>query len=198
MRQQVNLLTEEVKPRIQPMTFPQLMGAWAAMVGLLLLVSGGDGLSLWELASQHEDTTAQWRTLRDANSLLKARVSEHADPALRMEVENMRERRAEQRRLMDLLFGYESTQSDGFSRYLSDLAEFRVKGMWLRQITLNQGGARIHLSGSTTNPEVIPLFLKQLSRGASFRGHRFQNFELRENDEGVLEFDISDPEVSSG
>ncbi len=198
MRQQVNLLTEELKPRIQPLNFTQLMAAWAALVGLLLLVSGGDGASLWQLASQHEETTTQWRTLRDANSRLKASVSEQADPALRLEVDNMRERRDEQRRLMDLLFGYESKQSDGFSLYLNDLARYRVNGIWLRQITLNEGGARIHLNGRTTNPEDLPLFLKQLSLGESFRGHRFQNFELRENDEGILEFDISDPEVSSG
>ncbi|MCZ6852375.1 MAG: hypothetical protein O7G86_00525, partial [Gammaproteobacteria bacterium] len=132
MRQQVILLTEELKPSIQPLNFTQLMAAWAALVGLLLLVSGGDGASLWQLASQHEETTTQWRTLRDANSRLKASVSEQADPALRLEVDNMRERRDEQRRLMDLLFGYESRQSDGFSPYLNDLARYRVNGIWLR------------------------------------------------------------------
>ena len=191
MRQQVNLLSEELKPKVQPMTIGQLMAAWVALVGVLTVVSGGDGASLWQLATQHEDTQNQWQVLHDANSLLKAGVSEQADPALRLEVEDLRERRAEQRRLMDLLFGYKTRQTDGFSPYLNDLAEYRVDGMWLQRITLDAGGARIHLNGRTTDPKVLPQFLKRLSLGDSFRGHRFHNFELKESDQGLLEFDIS-------
>ena len=197
MRQQVNLLAEELKPRTQPLTPVQLLTVWVALVGILMLVSGTDTLSLWQMTTQRDDASAQWETLRSVNSELKAGVSA-ADPILQQEVDLLRKRRSDQRRLMDLLFGYQEKQSEGFSPYLSDLAEHRIDGMWLQQITLKQGGSQIHLNGRTLDPEVVPRFLKQLSLGDSFRGHRFQQFELKENEQGLLEFDISNPEETSG
>ena len=71
MKQQVNLLGAELKPKIQPMTIGQLLAAWVSLVGVLMLVSGGDTASLWQLAAKLEHTQSQWQTLHDANNQLK-------------------------------------------------------------------------------------------------------------------------------
>jgi len=42
--QQVNLLTEDLKPHVEPLTLGQLAVGWSAVAGLLLLVSAWQGL----------------------------------------------------------------------------------------------------------------------------------------------------------
>jgi hypothetical protein len=199
MMQQVNLLVDELKPTKEALTFRQLMTVWSVFGLLLVLVSGWQGLDLWRLSSQKLENEAQVKNVQQANRALKARISTEPDPELMAEVESLRQMQAHQELLVNAVAGYESASEQGFSPYLTDLARHHVKGMWLSQISLADGGARIQLQGETTDPVFVPAFLKQLSRGESFKGHRFDGFELEEQESGLLRFDITGPgEARSG
>jgi hypothetical protein len=199
MMQQVNLLVDELKPAKEALTFRQLMMAWGAFGLLLVLFSGWQGLDVWKLSSQKQENEAQVLSLQKANEKLKARISTEPDPELKAEVESLRLMQAHQELLVNAVAGYESASEQGFSPYLTDLARHHVKGMWLSQISLRDGGARIHLTGETMDPVHVPAFLKQLSKGESFKGHRFDGFELEEQESGLLRFDITGPgEARSG
>jgi len=193
MIQQINLLTDDLRRKREPLTFTQLMMIWGVFGGFLVLFSGWDGVGLWQLTSEHERTEEQRRMLSEANDALKSEFGGATYESLKEEVEALRARQAEQQQLMSLLLGYQSEQDDGFSFYLGDLAEQAVDGMWLSQISLLEGGSRIQLKGVTTNPVNLPVFLKRLSQGQSFKGHRFDEFEIKEADDGLLEFDITGP-----
>lgn len=199
MMQQVNLLVDELKPTKEALTFRQLMMVWGAFGLLLVLLSGWQGLDLWQLSSQKQENEAQVRSLQQANQQLKASISTEPDPELKAEVESLRQMQEHQELLVNAVAGYESASEQGFSPYLTDLARHHVQGMWLSQISLRDGGARIHLTGETVDPVYVPAFLKQLSRGESFKGHRFDGFELEEQESGLLRFDINGPgEARSG
>lgn len=199
MQQQINLLTEDLKPRKEPLTLRNLLAIWGVFGVALVLFTGWDGVSLWQLSSKQKLHEQQAGVLSKANEALKAQFDGRLDENLKAEVDGLRARQLEQRQLMDLLLGYKSARRGGFAAYLDDLAEHSVEGMWLRQITLEEGGARIHLKGMTTDAIRLPEFLQNLSRGHSFQGHLFDDFEIRESESGVLEFDITGPEeVASG
>lgn len=199
MQQQINLLTDDLRRRQEPLTFSQLLMLWGVFAAALVLFSGWDGISIWQLSSKHERGEEQTAMLTQANQALKAEFDGRIDPQLKAEVDELRVRQMEQRQLMNLLMGYKSAQEGGFSAYLDDLADHAVEGMWLSQITFEEGGSRIHLKGMTTDAIHLPEFLQRLSNGRRFKGHLFDDFEIRESESGVLEFDITGPhEVESG
>ena len=199
MKQQINLLSDDLRRRREPLRFNHLLMLWGVFGICLALYTGWDGLGLWQLNSKHELSEAQTAMLAKANDALKAEFDGQLDLQLQAEVDELRARQIEQRQLMNLLLGYKLDREQGFSAYLDDLADHTVDGMWLNQIMFEDGGARIHLKGMTTDAIHLPEFLQNLSRGASFRGHLFDDFEIRQSDSSVLEFDITGPnEVKSG
>lgn len=194
MKQQVNLLTDDLKPKRETLSLGQLFGLWAGFSVVLAVVSGWGGASLWQLTDEEAEKREQWRLLRQTNEQLKASYSENADPRLAAEVSELKADRAEQEQLIAALMHYRTDQAHGFSSYLDDLADHQVDGMWLSRITLMDGGERIQLQGVTLDPVHLPAFLQELSKGESFSGHRFDEFKLEETEDGLLEFDILGPE----
>ncbi len=194
MRQQVNLFTPELRPRREPLTLGQLLMGWGVFAGVLVLLGSVSGFDVWQLSSQRAETVEQWELLKATNQRLKASFSTAPDATLEAEVARLRRAQLERERLMALLEEYQVEQAQGFSGYLDDLATHRVEGMWLSAIALETGGRWIQLKGLTTDPAQVPEFLRQLSEGSSFDGHRFDAFELKETESGLLEFDIVGPE----
>ncbi|MCB1684756.1 MAG: hypothetical protein R3E82_18390 [Pseudomonadales bacterium] len=194
MKQQVNLLSDDLLPRREPLGLGHLLAAWAFLGVVLALFSGWQGIGIWRMASQLTETRAQWELIDASNEQLKQENESRTDSGLRHEVEALRTARAEQQQLVLLLKDYQSDQANGFSGYLNDLADHQVKGMWLSQIRFDQGGRRIQLKGLTTDPRHVPQFLVALSEGHSFNGHRFDGFALQEIETGLLEFVINGPE----
>jgi Tfp pilus assembly protein PilN len=197
MRQQVNLLSDDLRPRREPLTLGQLLAAWALFAGALALLGSVNGFDIWQLSSQRAETVEQWELLKATNARLKASFSTAPDEALEAEVARLRQAQLERERLMALLDEYQLEQVEGFSGYLEDLAAHGVDGMWLSAIALETGGRWIQLKGLTTDPARVPEFLRQLSEGSSFDGHRFDAFELKETESGLLEFNIVGPEADA-
>lgn len=194
MKQQVNLLNDDLLPQREPLGFGHLLAAWAVFGVALVLFSSWEGFGIWRMTTQLTETQSQWELLEASNEQLKQEQASRADGGLREEVESLRTARAEQEQLMLLLKDYQTDQANGFSGFLNDLADHQVKGMWLSQIRFDQGGRRIQLKGLTTDPVHVPQFLVALSKGHSFNGHRFDGFELQEIESGLLEFVINGPE----
>lgn len=199
MQQQIDLLTDDLKRRKELLTFSNMLFIWAAFSVVLVLFTGWDGIGLYQLSTTHEESEQKTKILARANQVLKEQVDVGMDAELQREVEALRKRQAEQRQLLSVLVGYQSERNEGFSAYLKELAEHSVDDMWLKEITFEHGGERIRLKGMTTDAVKLPEFLQRLSAGERFHGHLFDDFEIREAESGVLEFDITGPhEVAPG
>lgn len=196
MKQQINLLTDELKPRREPFTVNQLLAAWGGFAVVLLAISAWSGADYWQLSRKEAETTEQWRLLKETNERLRASYSQVPDAALEAKVAALRLEQYERQQLMRLLADYQNEQVTGFSGYLDDLANLGVDGMWLSEISLQTGGRWIKLKGMTTDPAHVPEFLRELSETRSFDGHQFDGFELKEAESGLIEFDIAGPEQS--
>jgi len=193
MMQQVNLLDDDLKPRREPLSLRQLLAGWAVMVALLAVVSAGQAVSGWWLSDERAALEAQWRTVDQGNSELRASAQRKPDAELVSEVETLRALFSNRAGLVEAVQGYESASERGFSGYLTELAAQQMEGMALSRIELRDGGTYIALSGETARPVNVPQFLKRLSAGERFRGHHFDQFRLEAQDSGLLRFDIVGP-----
>lgn len=191
--QQVDLLGDDLRPKLEPLTVRQVVIAWIGLVLVLVLVSSVQGLRSWSLAAQQAERQAQWQTVSQENAELLARVDTDPDPQLITEVSVLRELFQNQSLMVEAVHGYEQVSESGFSGYLADLATNHVDGLALSRIEFNYGGRHILLSGETDAPIRVPQFLKRLSDGDSFRGHRFDEFRLEAQESGLLRFDIVGP-----
>ncbi len=90
--------------------------------------------------------------------------------------------------------GAANGRSAGFAEHLDELAASTQAGLWLTDVELSNGGGNVRLVGMTTDPVLVPRFLKSLGGGAQFVGHRFDTFELAAGDTGALQFTITGPD----
>lgn len=194
MMQQADLLVPELQPRREHLTLNQLLVIWGAFVAVLLVISSWEGIRAWRLATEQAQMQEHFQELARTNEALRSSFSTTPEPELITEVEELRERFRNQALMVNAVEDYEHASDEGFSGYLRDLAAQHVEGLALSRIELRDGGSRILLSGETEAPVNVPLFLKRLSQGESFRGHRFDGFELEALDSGLLRFDITGPE----
>jgi hypothetical protein len=194
MMQQVDLLVPELRPRREHLTLRQLGVIWGGFVLVLLVMSSWEGIRAWRLASTQAEMEVQFRELSQTNDELRSSFATTPEPELITEVEELRDRFRNQALLVNAVERYEHASSGGFSRYLHDLAARHVEGMALSRIELTDGGEHILLSGETNAPVNVPLFLKRLSEGESFRGHRFDEFRVEAQESGYLKFDIVGPD----
>ncbi len=193
MRQQVNLLVEELRPRREYLAPAQVLSAWGALLAVLLCISGWQQVSAWRLADASARIESEWRTLVSSADALRDALDTEPAPELISEVETLRGLFNSQSLMVEAVRDYEQSSQGGFSGYLGDLARGRVAGLALQHIELRDGGTRIRLSGETVAPVNVPQFLKRLSGATSFRGHRFDQFKVEAQESGLLRFDIIGP-----
>lgn len=65
---------------------------------------------------------------------------------------------------------------DGFSRYLRSLAHMNTDGLWLSRVRLSAMGDNTQLVGQALRPELIPIYLQDLSEEEPFAQQRFSQF----------------------
>ena len=193
MVQRVNLLDPSLIPRKEPLTAVQFGLGWAAIAGMLLVVTVVDVFRVSSLRDAHADLDARWRVLKQAGDELRAKGEIPIDRSLKAEVERLRETVEGQQKLAaDLSSGGENWH-DGFSGYLADLARSTTDGLWLSEIALVPEDNAVTLKGSTVAPVQVPRFLQLLAEGQQFTGQRFASVELTARDDGVHDFQIAGP-----
>lgn len=193
MKQQVNLLAEEHRPRREYLAPGQVVPAWLALLALLAVISGWQQIASWRMADASQRIESEWRALVARADALRAARDIDPEPELVEEVETLRGLFYSQSLLIEAVRDYERSSEGGFSGYFRDLADGRIPGLALSRIELRDGGSHILLSGETEVPVNVPRFLKRLSGGPSFQGHRFDEFRVEAQASGLLRFDIVGP-----
>jgi len=69
--------------------------------------------------------------------------------------------------------------TDGFSGYFEALAKGHISGIWLTGIHIAQGGALLSFNGKSIDPELIPVYLKRLSKEPVFNNRAFNILEMQ-------------------
>lgn len=194
MTQQVNLLIDDLRPQRAMLTWLHALIAAGAVATLLIVISLYQWVVIYKTAERRAQLSSQLAVLADSNTKARASINVVEDPKLAANVFELRAQLQSRTQLVTALNGSASARSAGFARHLDDLAASAQAGLWLTDIELTNGGNNVRLAGMTTDPVLVPRFLKNLGSGAQFVGHRFDAFELAADETGALHFTITGPQ----
>lgn len=181
MRQTVNLYLPEFRKKPDLMTAERI----AQVIGLvLLLMVMGAGWESWVLFRLEQDWDAaegQRTAAMAATAQLRSSFGTQAPDQSVIE-QNVRLEAAlkEKNAILGFMDGNDLGNTAGFSSYLADLARYHVQGLSLKSITLSENGRTVALAGEVEQAELVPLYLQNLSQGASFRGLSFHALQIAE------------------
>jgi MSHA biogenesis protein MshI len=179
LRQEVNLLPAGIGQR-RARPFTHLLAA--AVVALLLVVGAGAAL----LTLQLDRVTASGTLLaeraaandRELAQLRRRAATHQADPDLLARVEQRQEELAARRALRQVLAENRLGNSAGFSPVITGLAQQVPEALWLRAITLADGGRQLDLQGSALDPAAVPAYLQRFSDDAALAGRQVHRLEI--------------------
>jgi hypothetical protein len=121
---------------------------------------------------QHQTMLAQLSKLAAAsNKNQKAAVKE-------TDIISKEEDLKARRELLSTLTGGKHGSTEGFSDYLLALSRQHVNGAWITGLSVQQGGTKLAIAGSSLKPELAPVYLQNLSNEKVFSGKTFGVMEL--------------------
>ena len=194
MTQQVNLLIDDLRPQRAVLTSAQALSGVAVFAVLLVSISAYQWFGISAVSGHRETLSRQLATLADSNAKARASINLVEDPKLADTVADLRTQLQSRTLLTTVLTGSTNGRSAGFAERFDELASSTRPGLWLTDIELTDGGRRVRLAGMTTDPVLVPQFLKNLGSGSQFVGHRFDSFELVAGDTEALRFTITGPD----
>lgn len=194
--QDINLLTEELKPRREPFTFRELMLVWAGFAVLLLCYNGYQTYGWMSQKSKSAKASEHLHQIQVANQALTAEAQRKPEPELVASVMHLNALRLERELVASLL--KDVATSDGFSERLQDLARYKLDGIWLSEVSFGNGGSAVRLRGFSESAQRVPEYLSALSAGTGFSGYAFEGFELKDANNNLVEFELAGPNSDAG
>jgi Tfp pilus assembly protein PilN len=190
---QVNLYRGRSRgPALPPGARLLLFAGVALFVGVLLLAAAGE-VYLAGVRAQQAEAAARLQTARQQLEAARSRLAPRApDPFLQAEQARLQVALAQVRTTRRLLKAHEAGAGGGFAGIFAGLARNTVDGLWLRRIDLQAGGVGLSLSGSATEPALVPRLLQRLAHEPLFEGRSFREVEFTRVDPAgrVIDFEL--------
>lgn len=181
MKQSVNLYLPEFRKKpewLDALRMVQLAGV------VLLLLAVGSGWEYFQLGRTREALAeAEARRVAAVNATAELRASfgvQAPDQSVLDQNQQLEDALKEKRAILEFMSGKDMGNTRGFSAYLADLARYHVQGLSLKTISLSQNGQSVALTGDVVRAELVPIYLQNLNRGASFRGLSFHALQIAE------------------
>ncbi|HEY0961425.1 MAG TPA: hypothetical protein VGE69_03630 [Pseudomonadales bacterium] len=180
--QNINLYLPEFRRRKHWLDAGKMLMLTGAACGLLVLISA---IEYWQLARLRADRAVADAQLQQTLDATAALIDEFGvqteDIAL---LDNIRELETElqsKQVLLEFLEGRELGNANGFSEHLADLSRYHVQGLSLTQIQLSNGGRSVTLAGEVVKAELVPIYLQNLSKGATYSGTDFERLQISDS-----------------
>ena len=180
INQQIDLFDEQF--HTEEVTFDaddmlKTLGAWFGL--LMLIFVAGWFFSLRGVKSELADVEARKAEIEQKNADLRQQYPPKVlDENLEAQVESL-EADVDNEKSLNTAYNRQGRLNQGgFSNFLEGLARQPVEGLWLRRIEVSNGGAILSLEGSSTGPEKVPAFIKQLREEPAFQGKEFKSFRI--------------------
>ncbi len=102
----------------------------------------------------------------------------NADPALVAQLRQLERESTDKGKVLDLLAGKTLGNTAGFSAQLAAFGRRNPDGLWLRRVSITDGGREMAIQGGALDAALVPRFIAALQEEPAFRGATFQSFEL--------------------
>jgi MSHA biogenesis protein MshI len=197
MTQKVNLYESMVESGHSHFGVSAMVKLWS-LAGLVLVAASV--FSAGQVWIQHRKLALLEQDKYELSAQLEGLVQRASgwaeDPALVAGVQRLEAELQSKGRLLNALANETIEAEEGFSPFLLGLARRHVKGLWLREIAIEESGNILALKGSAIEPEAIPEFLEMLGEEPAFTGREFKTFGigLGEDSDPVINFVLSTEE----
>lgn len=156
-----------------------------AMYGYAIWQVHGLDFERSKLADQRDATT------RKVEQLSQKYPPKKKSKLLEQEVARLTTERDQSRRLIDILAGRTLGDTKGFGDHLEALARRHVRGTWLTEVTIGEGGQAVDLLGTALSPDLVPVYIQRLSDESVFRGLAFNMMTLQQASEDPSRVDFT-------
>lgn len=190
--QEVNLLSDDLRPKHDPFTLREFGIAWGVLVSLLVAMTGWQAYANAEISNNAATLRNELATLTKELSALEAAADKQADSKLVQELAALSSQKDEQQKLLRVLRN--EPLNSGFQGHLSDLASIEMPKLWFDSIEFSNGGKQIRLAGYSETAELVPLYLSMLSEGSSFSGYSFDGLQIKRESNVLVSFEVSGPQ----
>ncbi len=183
MSQQINLYNPIfLKQKKHFSARTMLQGLGLIMAGVAVVYA----LQVWQLGALR----GQERAMRfQAQQVTQRLAGAGGDPRARANRaldDQIRAAEAELKTLQDLsgaMQGEMSAGNEGFSRYLAAFARQPVSGLWLTGLTIT--GEDLEVRGRALRAELLPVFIRRLSREEVLKGRGFTDVSVSAHEEAA-------------
>ncbi len=120
-------------------------------------------------------TAEQTRLVKFSNEF----SSQRAGQALDEEVKRLEGQAAAQEKMLDLLKSGAIGNTEGYSEYMRAFARQVVNGLWITSFDITGDGAQMTLSGAVLNAQLVPAYIRRLSKEKVMHGKTFATLEMQ-------------------
>lgn len=182
--QQINLYTDDFKPVKIKLPLEHII--LFPIIFLFVIIACSFGMSaylsnkndeLLALQSKHDSMAARIKVLNEKAEKLRQ------DDALIAANERLKQTYQARENIIATLDRVVLKEVEGYSPTLVALARQKEKGLWLTTILIGSANKQMVLQGVTRKAELVPSYLQNLRKEASFIGRQFALFELNENED---------------
>lgn len=178
MSQQINLFDPALRPRRSPLT------AGTMVVAIALLLAGMIGV--YQFARKDLARAEALRDGADSKAVaLRAQLASGASQsrrdsgkALQDEIALVEARLKGWQGLRERLGGAGIGSTEGHAAFLEALAREHADGVWLTSVAIGGAGGGFTLQGRVLRPELLPGYIRLLSREQALRGRRIGDMKI--------------------
>jgi hypothetical protein len=180
MSQQINLFDPSLQKQVELVTTSNVAIASLAIFSIVVLWAGWAhwhsrqlGAESAVLQSQVTDAQAETKSLAEKLANLKP------DSRLQQELSNARNILSTRREVLAVLQKGLGPEAANQADILSGFARQAPKGLWLTGFTVNADNGSLEIRGRTTDPALIPEYVRRLSNERAFAGRTFAALEIQ-------------------
>jgi hypothetical protein len=178
MSQQINLFSPSLRPPRLLLTAPRL----ALMLSLLAVAMLGYQSYLAYQAQQDEivlqQASAHQKEVQDQMLKLGRTSVQERSQALEQSIAQAESELKLRQALLERLKGGGLGNTRGFSDYMTALARQRTEGVWITGLAVTAGGGEFTIQGGVSRPEILPAYIRRLSREDVLRGKQIGDLRM--------------------
>lgn len=179
MTQQINLYDPSLQRQREWLTLRNVVGMGVACAILVAAPGLATRLELPALTRLSSANEAQIKAAREQVTLLgQAIASRKPDPRVEQELLGRRLMLETRGAVRDMLRKSLGVEAGGrFADHLRGLARQSLSGLWLTGFSVDAGGG-MEIRGRTTDPALLPEYIRRLNKEAAFQGRAFAALKL--------------------
>ncbi len=191
MKQQINLYQANLRPQKIPFSTVNMLMLTAFF---LVVFAGIYAYSLNQLGTFESNLVGVDKSNKDLKiqieKLTKQFPAIGKSKLLSTEIARLNKELESRREVQKVLAQHSLENKRVFSALLESLARKHVKGTWLTNVSISDGGEAVGFGGKTYSSDLVPSYIQQLSEERSFSGLSFNVLELHRSEIDPLNFDF--------